>query len=274
MAGADLAAFLNMTRSPRAFVQVCKRFGRHLYHLARYGRAMHLVNGVALVARLAKSAEDLGVRLLESAPAKRLLIEDGQVARGCDRHTAGRYDGPGESRGTRRRWLPPRQCAAPAACLPVTPPAMTTSPCRPPSCSGDGLRLGESAGGVVATDLKSRWPGHRSPRCRTATAVSATSRTSSSAASRELSGYWPVANASSTRRTVTTTMYRPCSRRCRRASKPARGWSATTASCVATALATLAPRRCRYGRTCAAATSSAAPASNNWPSPVASTQPG
>ena len=79
MAGADLAAFLNMTRSPRAFGQVCKRLGRHLYHLARHGRAMHLVNGVALVARLAKSAEDLGVRLIESAPAKRLLLEGGEV---------------------------------------------------------------------------------------------------------------------------------------------------------------------------------------------------
>ena len=79
MAGADLAAFLNMTRSPKALLHVCKRFGRHLYHLARYGRAMHLVNGVALVARLAKSAQDLGVHLQESAPAKRLLVEDGQV---------------------------------------------------------------------------------------------------------------------------------------------------------------------------------------------------
>lgn len=79
MAGADLAAFLNMTRSPKALLHVCKRFGRHLYHLARHGRAMHLVNGVALVARLAKSAQDLGVHLQASAPAKRLLIEGGQV---------------------------------------------------------------------------------------------------------------------------------------------------------------------------------------------------
>lgn len=79
MAGADLAAFLNMTRSPKALLHVCKRFGRHLYHLARHGRAMHLVNGVALVARLAKSAQDLGVQLQVSAPAKHLLVEAGQV---------------------------------------------------------------------------------------------------------------------------------------------------------------------------------------------------
>ncbi|MGE8468332.1 MAG: FAD-dependent oxidoreductase [Pseudomonas putida] len=154
MAGPDLAAFLNMTRSPRALLHVCKRFGRHLYHLARHGRAMHLVNGVALVARLAKSAADLGVRLQESAPAKRLLLENGQV-RGAVIGTpqgdltvrakavvlaAGGF--PNDS--ARRRQLFARDATGhDNLALP------------PQSCSGDGLRLGESAGGVVATDLKS-----------------------------------------------------------------------------------------------------------------------
>ncbi|WAC00159.1 FAD-dependent oxidoreductase [Pseudomonas putida] len=154
MAGADLAAFLNMTRSPRAFWHVCKRFARHLYHLARHGRAMHLVNGVALVARLAKSAEDLGVRLLESAPAKRLLMEDGHV-RGAVIATAQgdltlRANAVVLAAGgfahdpERRRQLFPRDASGhDNLALP------------PRSCSGDGLRLGEAAGGVVATDLKS-----------------------------------------------------------------------------------------------------------------------
>jgi len=154
MAGPDLAAFLNMTRSPRAFLHVCKRFGRHLYHLARHGRAMHLVNGVALVARLAKSAEDLGVRLLESAPAKRLRIGHGHV-RGAVIGTsqgdltvrakavvlaAGGF--PNDS--ARRRQLFARDASG-----------YDNLALPPQSCSGDGLRLGESAGGVVATDLKS-----------------------------------------------------------------------------------------------------------------------
>jgi len=154
MAGADLAAFLNMTRSPRALLHVCKRFGRHLYHLARHGRAMHLVNGVALVARLAKSAEDLGVKLVESAPAKRLLMEGGQV-RGA---VIGTAQGDVSVRAkavvlaaggfpndpARRRQLFPRD-----------PSGHDNLALPPLSCSGDGLRLGEAAGGVVATDLKS-----------------------------------------------------------------------------------------------------------------------
>ena len=40
---------------------------------------MQLVNGVALVARLAKSADDLGVLLWESAPVTELLRENHQV---------------------------------------------------------------------------------------------------------------------------------------------------------------------------------------------------
>ena len=51
----------------------------HLLDLACHGRAMQLVNGVALVARLAKSAEDLGVLLWESAPVTALLRENNQV---------------------------------------------------------------------------------------------------------------------------------------------------------------------------------------------------
>ena len=53
MAGADLGAFLSMTRSFKSLLHVGKRFVRHLRDLALHGRAMHLVNGVALVARLA-----------------------------------------------------------------------------------------------------------------------------------------------------------------------------------------------------------------------------
>ena len=56
MAGADLAAFLNMTRSPKSLLHVSRRFIRHLMDLALYGRAMQLVNGVALMVRVAKSS--------------------------------------------------------------------------------------------------------------------------------------------------------------------------------------------------------------------------
>lgn len=154
-AGPDLMAFLTVTRSFKSFLHVTKRFTRHLYDLARYGRAMQLVNGVALTGRLAKSADDLGVETRVSSPAKRLIKEgervtgvvvktrDGEVTLNARRGVvlaAGGFPWDIE----RRRELFPR-----------TPTGEEHWPLPPPSASGDGLRLGESAGGEVDTSLYS-----------------------------------------------------------------------------------------------------------------------
>ena len=48
-AGPDLHAFMNVTRSPRAFRHAAGRIGRHLLDLARHRRGMQLRNGLALV---------------------------------------------------------------------------------------------------------------------------------------------------------------------------------------------------------------------------------
>lgn len=77
--GPDLRAFMTMTRSLPAFVHVVRRMARHLWDLARHGRAMQLRNGQALVARLIRSAADLGVTLRTGCPAVRLLTEGDRV---------------------------------------------------------------------------------------------------------------------------------------------------------------------------------------------------
>jgi succinate dehydrogenase/fumarate reductase flavoprotein subunit len=153
MAGSDLAAFLSMTRSSRAALHVAKRFSRHLWHLLRHGRAMHLVNGVALVARLAKSADDLGVRLWESVQVQQLLRDNHRVVGALLRTAKGEV--PVRAKAvvlatggfphdlSRRQQLFPRSDAHEHLALP------------PESCSGEGLRLGESVGAKVDTDLRS-----------------------------------------------------------------------------------------------------------------------
>jgi succinate dehydrogenase/fumarate reductase flavoprotein subunit len=155
MAGADLTAFLSMTRSFKSFLHVTKRFSRHLLDLALYGRAMQLVNGVALVGRLAKSAEQLGVTLIESAPAKRLIMEDGAV-RGAVVATA---QGDIEIRAAKGVVLAaggfPNDVQRRKALFPRTPTGLEHLALPPKSCSGDGISLGESAGGVLAADLAS-----------------------------------------------------------------------------------------------------------------------
>lgn len=155
MAGADLTAFLTLTRSWRSALHVSKRFARHLLGLAIKGRATHLVNGVALVARLAKSAEDLGVLLWESAPVTALIHEQGRVA-GAYIDTA---KGPVAIRARKAVVLAaggfPNDVERRKALFPRTPTGQEHLALPPLGANGDGLRLGESVGGQVATDLAS-----------------------------------------------------------------------------------------------------------------------
>jgi succinate dehydrogenase/fumarate reductase flavoprotein subunit len=155
MAGADLSAFLTVTRSFKSLRHVTRRVYRHLLDLAVHGRAMHLVNGVALIGRLAKSAQDLGVELIESAPAQRLILEQG-VVRGAVVATAG---GEVEFRASRGVVLAaggfPNDVQRRKALFPRTPTGKEHLALPPLSCSGDGISLGETAGGVLATDLAS-----------------------------------------------------------------------------------------------------------------------
>ncbi|MCU1757839.1 FAD-dependent oxidoreductase [Pseudomonas helleri] len=155
MAGPDLAAFLNLTRSLPAAWHVTKRFCRHLIDLALHGRALQLVNGVALVARLAKSAEDLGVLLWESAPVTSLTQDEAGVtgavvktARGDIRIRARKavvLAAGGFANDIERR----------KALFPRTPTGHEHLALPPLGVNGDGLTLGESAGGQINSDLHS-----------------------------------------------------------------------------------------------------------------------
>ncbi|WP_084651531.1 FAD-dependent oxidoreductase [Ottowia thiooxydans] len=77
--GADYTHFLHATQSLRSAWYVTRRLSIHFLQKLRYGRGMKLVNGNALVGRLAKSAFDLGVDLWLQSPAQRLIVEDGRV---------------------------------------------------------------------------------------------------------------------------------------------------------------------------------------------------
>ena len=151
-AGADLRAFMTMTRSARAFAHVTRRFGRHLWDLARHGRGMDLRNGNALVARLMQRAEAEGVTFLTESPARDLL-RDGDRVTGAVLATA---QGPltvGAARGVvlaSGGW--PHDRARRAAQFPAPE---THASLAVPGAAGDGLRLAESVGAVQDRGLAS-----------------------------------------------------------------------------------------------------------------------
>ena len=77
MAGPDLTKFLSASQgNPQGILHAGWRLGRHILDLLTHRRNMQLVNGTALTGRLLKSADDLGVDIRVSTPARRLLADD------------------------------------------------------------------------------------------------------------------------------------------------------------------------------------------------------
>lgn len=153
--GADMAHFFNARRKLGSAFHAAGRIARHMRDLALSGRGMTVVNGNALVARLMRSALDLGVTLLDSAPASALLYEGGRVS-------GARLEGPGGGALV----LASRGVVLATGGFPHDPARLSALArqagggeghysAAPRSNTGDGLRLAEEAGGAVADDLTS-----------------------------------------------------------------------------------------------------------------------
>ncbi|MGE3148309.1 MAG: FAD-dependent oxidoreductase [Pseudorhodoplanes sp.] len=148
----DLQHFFNATHSLKSAMFVGRRLLWQFYDLLRYGCSVRLVNGHALAARLIRSAQDLGVRLWNSAPVTALDMHDGS-ARGAF------VDRGGELyRITARRGVVlacggfPHDSERQKQLFPhVRAGGRHWSPSSPGN-TGDGLKFGETAGGTVSTD--------------------------------------------------------------------------------------------------------------------------
>lgn len=151
--GADLAAFFNSRRSPKAAWHVAKRLTRHFYQCLRYGQGMHLVGGNALVARLLASALERNVQLLTAHPARTLLREGERVSGALLEHN-------GRSIAVKAR------CGVVMACggfphdpkriaqlIAHAPTGTEHFSAAPAQNTGDGLNLAEQAGAQIAANL-------------------------------------------------------------------------------------------------------------------------
>ena len=151
--GVELRHFLAAMRSWPSFAYVARRVLLHFRDLALHRRGMRLVNGNALAARLAKSAFDRGVEIRVSMPVKRLLHRDGRVVGAMAETPAG------EVEIVARRGVVlacggfPHDAQRKRELFAHAPNGVEHCSAAPPSNTGDGLRLGEAAGGVVDTSL-------------------------------------------------------------------------------------------------------------------------
>lgn len=163
-AGGEMRHFLNASRSLGSLAYVLRLLARYGWDLAFHGRGTRLVNGNALIAALLRSALDAGVRVCTSWEVQALRQDSG-----CDSGEA--TPGPGRVSGARVR-TPDGEIAVSARCgvllaaggfphdtrrkqalLPHAPTGREHWSAGWPGNTGDGLRLGESVGGVVADDL-------------------------------------------------------------------------------------------------------------------------
>lgn len=139
--GMDLGHFFNATRSVKSALYVARRLARHGCGRLLHGRGLHLVNGNALVARLLRSALDLQVQVRTHSAAVALLVDGHRVvgarlSTGPVRARCGVVLAAGGFAHDRQRMSEVfghdnHLSAAPA------------------ENTGDGIRLGEMAGGVV-----------------------------------------------------------------------------------------------------------------------------
>lgn len=152
--GADFQHFFRARRSPRSAFYVLRRIARHGMDHLTHGRDLTLMSGNALVGALACALRDLEVPVWRSAYATELVMEEGAVRGAVVQRHGERVvvrarrgvvcatGGFGHDRA-RRAALLPAAAADDAHSLTV------------PEATGDGLRLGESAGGTVAREVAS-----------------------------------------------------------------------------------------------------------------------
>jgi len=151
--GADMAHFFRATRSLPSTLYAARRLARHFRDRLIHGRGMRLVNGNALVARLLRSALDRGVTVLTETPVTRLTMTGGKVAGAVVNR--GGVDIPVTARAgvVLAAGGFPHDRKRIAAMFDHAPDGTGHHSAAPETNSGDGLTLGEAAGGVVADDL-------------------------------------------------------------------------------------------------------------------------
>ncbi|MDV8149951.1 FAD-dependent oxidoreductase [Arthrobacter sp. B10-11] len=157
MAGPDLTKFLSASQgNPQGIAHAGWRLGRHLLDLLVHRRNMQLVNGTALTGRLMKSADDLGVDIRVSTPARRLLTDDAGKVTGA---VVDSPEGGLQINAARGVVLAaggfPQDVQRRKELFPHTPTGREHWTLAPQETSGDGISLAQAVGARFKTDVKS-----------------------------------------------------------------------------------------------------------------------
>ena len=157
MAGPDLTKFLSASQGNiRGIFHAAWRVGLHLLDLLTHRRNMQLVNGTALTGRLLKSADDLGVEIRVSTPARYLLTD------GSGKVTGAVVTSPeGELQINASRGVVlacggfPHDVSRRKELFPKTPTGREHWTLAPKETTGDGITMAQAVGARFETDVES-----------------------------------------------------------------------------------------------------------------------
>ena len=153
--GKDMIHFMRASRSLESAWYVTRRLIKHFGEVLRYGRSMHLTNGNALSARLARSAADLTIPVWLSSPALEFLRDSDRVTGAAIQRDGQRVE-VHASQGVvlASGGFPHDIARRKATYAHVTTGHEHWSP-APQSNTGDGARMAESVGGQFDASLQS-----------------------------------------------------------------------------------------------------------------------
>ena len=149
----DLPHVFRMTRSVRSAMHVAGMTARYALDRVRHKRGTRLANGNALIAAMALSAEERGIELWLASPVVELVQRDGAVVGAIVQRDGKREEimatlgvvlacggFPADDELKRRYYGHVRDGRRPRSA-------------PPPGTRGDGIRLGQTAGGALAEDV-------------------------------------------------------------------------------------------------------------------------
>ncbi len=152
--GKELLHFFNATRSPISAAYVAVLFLKFLRDTLLHGRPMRLVNGNALVARLAKSCFAKGVSIWTRAPVRELIKDGkGRVTGAFVDTPTGQVEVKADKGVVLAAGGFPQDVTRRKALFPHAPSGNEHASPAPPGNTGDGLRLGEDVGATVDDTL-------------------------------------------------------------------------------------------------------------------------
>lgn len=157
MAGPDLTKFLSASHGNiQGIFHAGRRVGLHLLDLLTHQRNMQLVNGTALTGRLLKSADDLGVDIRVSTPAKHLVTDGSGKVTGA---VVSSPDGELQINTSRGVVLAaggfPNDVSRRKELFPRTPTGREHWTLAPKETTGDGITMAQAVGARFDTDLAS-----------------------------------------------------------------------------------------------------------------------